>query len=43
MLIGLIPIIGCIVLIVFYVRQSDPGENKCGPPPVTEVAAPDPV
>jgi uncharacterized membrane protein YhaH (DUF805 family) len=32
-LIGLIPIIGFIVLLVFYLRQSDPGENKYGPPP----------
>ena len=33
-LIGLIPIIGFIVLIVFYVRQSDPAENRFGPAPV---------
>jgi uncharacterized membrane protein YhaH (DUF805 family) len=33
-LIGLIPIIGFIVLIVFYVRQSDQGENRFGPAPV---------
>jgi len=29
-LIGLIPIIGWIVLIVFYVKDSQPGENKYG-------------
>ena len=27
-LIGLIPIIGFIVLLIFYLRQSDPGENR---------------
>ena len=32
-LIGLIPIIGWIVLIVFYVQDSDPTENRFGPPP----------
>ena len=31
-LIGLIPLIGFIVLIVFYVQKSDPGDNKYGPP-----------
>jgi uncharacterized membrane protein YhaH (DUF805 family) len=36
-LIGLIPIIGFIVLLVFYLRDSDPGENKYGPPPATTV------
>jgi uncharacterized membrane protein YhaH (DUF805 family) len=39
-LIGLIPIIGFIVLLVFYLRESDPGENKYGPPPADGVAAP---
>jgi uncharacterized membrane protein YhaH (DUF805 family) len=39
-LIGLIPIIGFIVLLIFYLRDSDPGENKYGPPPVSGVAAP---
>jgi uncharacterized membrane protein YhaH (DUF805 family) len=32
-LIGLIPIIGWIVLLVFYLQQSDPTENRFGPPP----------
>jgi uncharacterized membrane protein YhaH (DUF805 family) len=31
-LIGLIPIIGFIVLLVFYLQKSDPGENGYGPP-----------
>jgi uncharacterized membrane protein YhaH (DUF805 family) len=39
-LIGLIPIIGWIVLLIFYLRDSDPGENKYGPPPVAGVPAP---
>ena len=39
-LIGLIPIIGFIVLLIFYLRQSDPGENRYGPPPVEGVPAP---
>ena len=34
-LIGLIPLIGWIVLLVFYLQQSDAGENRFGPPPVT--------
>ena len=32
-LIGLIPIVGFIVLIVFYVQESDQGPNEYGPPP----------
>jgi uncharacterized membrane protein YhaH (DUF805 family) len=39
-LIGLIPIIGWIVLLIFYLRESDPGENQYGPPPVAGVPAP---
>ena len=31
-LIGLIPLIGFIVLLIFYLQQSDPGENDYGPP-----------
>ena len=38
-LISLIPIIGFIVLLIFYLRQSDPGENRYGPPPVAGVPA----
>lgn len=32
-LIGLIPVVGWIVLIVFYVFDSTPGDNKYGPNP----------
>jgi uncharacterized membrane protein YhaH (DUF805 family) len=32
-LIGLIPIIGFIVLLVFYIQESDAGDNQYGPPP----------
>jgi uncharacterized membrane protein YhaH (DUF805 family) len=39
-LIGLIPIIGWIVLLVFYVREGDAGENKYGPPPGSGVSEP---
>jgi uncharacterized membrane protein YhaH (DUF805 family) len=37
-LIGLIPLIGLIVLIVFYVQKSDAGENSYGPPMAEGVA-----
>jgi len=42
MLFGLIPFIGAIVLIVFYVLDSQPGTNKYGPNPkgVAQPAAP---
>jgi uncharacterized membrane protein YhaH (DUF805 family) len=33
LLIGLIPIIGAIILIVFMVLDSEPGDNKYGPNP----------
>ena len=36
LLIGLIPLIGIIVLIVFFVQESQPGANKWGPNPKTE-------
>ena len=39
-LIGLIPIIGFIVLLIFYLRQSDPGDNQYGPPPAEGVPGP---
>ena len=32
-LIGLIPFIGIIVLIIFYVMDSNPGDNQYGPNP----------
>lgn len=44
-LIGLIPIIGFIVLIVFLVQKSDPADNQYGPPPADQggaAAAPPP-
>jgi uncharacterized membrane protein YhaH (DUF805 family) len=39
-LIGLIPIVGFIVLLIFYLRPSDPGEIRYGPPPAEGVPAP---
>jgi uncharacterized membrane protein YhaH (DUF805 family) len=39
-LIWLIPLIGWIVLLVFYLQQGDAGENRFGPPPA---AAPAPA
>jgi uncharacterized membrane protein YhaH (DUF805 family) len=38
-LIGLIPIIGFIVLLIFYLEQGNPGPNEHGPPPVGTPAA----
>ena len=32
-LIGLIPLVGLIIMIVWYVRDSDPGQNMYGPNP----------
>ncbi len=32
-LIGIIPIIGAIVLIIFYIEKGDEGANEYGPPP----------
>jgi uncharacterized membrane protein YhaH (DUF805 family) len=32
LLIGLIPVIGAIVLLVFLVMDSQPGDNEYGPP-----------
>jgi len=37
-LIGLIPIVGFIVLLVFFVQKSDPGDNNYGPPMAETVA-----
>lgn len=42
LLIGLIPLIGLIVLIVFFVQDSDQGENQYGPSPVAGSAVPPP-
>jgi len=38
LLIGLIPVIGTIVLIVFLVQDSQPGENQYGPNPKAAMA-----
>ena len=35
-LIGLVPVIGVIVLIIFYVMDSNPGDNQYGPNPKTD-------
>lgn len=37
-LIGLIPVIGFIVLLVFFLQKSDPVANQYGPPPVAAPA-----
>jgi uncharacterized membrane protein YhaH (DUF805 family) len=39
-LIAFIPIIGLIVLLVFYLQDSDPGENNYGPPMAEGLAEP---
>lgn len=42
-LIGLIPLIGFIVLLIFFLQKSDPVDNQHGPPPADQggaVAAP---
>lgn len=39
LLIGLIPLVGFIVLIIFYVGDSQPGDNKYGSNPKGAVAA----
>jgi uncharacterized membrane protein YhaH (DUF805 family) len=39
LLIGLIPLIGAIVLIVFYVQDSAPGANEYGPSPKGDAGA----
>lgn len=38
LLIGLIPVIGTIVLIVFFVQRGTPGDNRFGPDPLGKVA-----
>jgi uncharacterized membrane protein YhaH (DUF805 family) len=37
-LIGFVPLIGFIVLLIFYLQQSDPGDNDYGPPMAAGVA-----
>jgi uncharacterized membrane protein YhaH (DUF805 family) len=39
LLIGLIPLVGLIVLIVFFVQDSNPGQNAYGPNPKGAAAA----
>lgn len=39
LLISLIPIIGWIILLVFYCQDSMPGENQYGPNPKAQTAA----
>jgi uncharacterized membrane protein YhaH (DUF805 family) len=41
-LIGIIPLIGFIVLLIFYCEQSNPGDNDYGPP-MAESGAPAPA
>lgn len=36
-LLALIPVVGSIVLLVFLVKQGDPGENQFGPNPLNDV------
>ena len=38
-LVGLLPLVGAIVLLVFTVTDSSPGENKFGPSPKESAAA----
>ena len=38
-LIGLIPLIGWIVLLIFYLEKGDPGDNEYGPPPADAAPA----
>jgi uncharacterized membrane protein YhaH (DUF805 family) len=42
-LLGLVPIVGIIVLIVWYVQDSDPGDNRFGPNPKEPSIAPAPA
>jgi len=37
LLLGLIPLVGAIVLIVFYAQASDPGSNQYGPKPLDQL------
>ena len=40
LLIGLIPLAGLVVLIVFWARDSQPGDNQYGPNPKTPAPSP---
>ena len=39
LLVGIVPLIGVIVLFIFYVMDSQPGENRYGPNPKEGVTA----
>lgn len=39
--IGLVPLVGSIVLLVFVLEAGNSGTNKYGPPPVVAVSTPD--
>jgi uncharacterized membrane protein YhaH (DUF805 family) len=39
-LIFIVPIVGFILWLVWFLREGDPGENQYGPPPVSGVPAP---
>ena len=41
LLIGLVPLVGAIVLLVFMVQDSQPGDNPYGPNPKTAAAGSD--
>ena len=43
LLIGLIPLIGFLVLLYFYVQDGDPQPNQYGPSPKYGMAAPPPM
>ena len=43
LLFSLVPIIGIIVLIVFLVQDSDPGDNRYGPNPKQPTITPAPA
>jgi uncharacterized membrane protein YhaH (DUF805 family) len=42
-LISFVPLIGFIVLLIFYLQEGDAGPNDHGPPPVASPAAPPPA
>jgi uncharacterized membrane protein YhaH (DUF805 family) len=39
LLIGLIPLIGMVVLLIFFLEESHPGGNRYGPPPADVATA----
>ena len=38
LLLGLIPIVGWVILIIWWAKEGDPNENEYGPVPVTPTA-----